>query len=301
IGQLQSLRLLLNVIGEASRSFNMAEGGVEQDRHYIFGQQISVEEDLAHEFKGHRSISILDIPNLCLHSSTGSDRTRNSVSTSICGMLNSGLGGTVYLGVTDNGIVRGISLTRYQKDHIEASVKWTLDKFTPPVPENRYCVTFVPVSSSKTHSIQNFKEQPIDSKRREQPHHVGHPNYCWCDLDASALHSLGKMSMIYVIEIHIRPWDPHLMKELRNPLYSDAPPLPPLFLNEACGCFVRQTCRQPRLCLEDVRSLLVHRIQEHCYLKLSRLHEQYELLQQMAINHGLSSDISHQKEGKNVY
>ncbi|CAL4116343.1 unnamed protein product [Meganyctiphanes norvegica] len=251
-------------------------------RFYIQGQQMSWEEDLGHEFKGHRSISLHDIHNMCLQSQDGGDRTRNAVSISLCAMLNSGHGGTVYLGITDSGIVRGLSLSQYQKDHMEASLEWTFSRFTPLVSDDRYSCCFVPVLSSKNQQNLPTDTQAIDNERRSRPHHVAQPNYCWCDIDAAAQHSLGKLSMAYVVEIHVRPWDPHKITNLRNSLYSSAPPLPPLHLTEANGCHFRQSCRQPRLCLEDVRRLLVHRVQEHFTLKLTRLQARYNILMKLA-------------------
>ncbi|XP_042880078.1 uncharacterized protein LOC122258315 [Penaeus japonicus] len=265
--------------------------GDEADRYYVLGQQMNVEEDLCHEFKGHRSISIHDIHNLCLNSNGTTDRTRNAVSIAISAMLNSGHGGTIYLGVSDDGLVKGVGLTRYQRDHVEVSLRWTLSKYTPPVPESRYYVNFVPVASSKT-TQGSFKlqEERVDEQRRRQAHHVAQPNYCWCDMDASALRALGRLPLLFVVEVHIRPWNPHNHPSSveRNPLYPEAPPLPPLHLTEAGGLYVRQSCRQPRFCLEDVRRLEVHRVREHYTLKAMALQTRYQALRDLALQHGVN-------------
>ncbi|KAK8392617.1 hypothetical protein O3P69_014797 [Scylla paramamosain] len=68
---------------------------LELGRHYVKGQQVNVTEDLRHEFKGHRSISVFDLPSRW----------------SVGGMMNTGVGGTVYLGVSDAGRVVGLPLT----------------------------------------------------------------------------------------------------------------------------------------------------------------------------------------------
>ncbi|XP_069977217.1 uncharacterized protein [Penaeus vannamei] len=269
---------------------NLASKGGEVDRYYVLGQQMNIEEDLCHEFKGHRSISIHDLHNLCLNTNGTAERSRNAVSIAMCAMLNSSHGGTIYLGVADDGMVKGMGLTRYQRDHVEASVRWTLSKYTPPVNESRYCVRFVPVVSSK-HAQGSFKfqEEKVDEERRGRPHHVAQPNYCWCDMDASALRALGRLPMLFVVEVHIRPWDPHShpASVVRNPLYGDAPALPPLHLTEAGGLYVRQSCRQPRLCLEDARRLEVHRVREHYTLKAMALQERYLALRELALQHGV--------------
>lgn len=256
-------------------------------RHYVLGQRISMEEDVAHEFKGHRSISIHDIQNICFNLNQAGARTRNAISITIGAMLNSGQGGTIYLGVTDSGIVKGITLTRYQQDHIEASLEWTLGKFTPPVPDSRYSVAFVPVISSKSHTLSAVTSEHVDNIRRNQPHHVAQPYSCWCDVDAEAQQSLGKLPVVYVIEIHVRPWEPHNIKVPKNPLCTRVPLLPPMHLTETNCFYFRQNCRQTRLCLEDIRRLLVHRVQEHCTLKLDTLQQQFKILQDLAEKHGI--------------
>ncbi|KAK8727072.1 hypothetical protein OTU49_009924, partial [Cherax quadricarinatus] len=258
-----------------------------KDTYYVLGQTISHEEDLLHEFKGHRNISIHDIPSHALASAGAKERTRNAVSVSIGGMLNSGHGGTIYLGVADNGQVKGMTLTRYQKDHIEVSLSWTLGRYTPPVPESRYSVIFVPVISNKNQTLPQKIDEFVDPKRRSQLHHVAQSNYCWCDTDAKARKDIGKLPMAYVVEIHVHPWEPHRFKVSTDPLDTLSSFLPPLHLTEASACFFRQSCRQLRLCLEDVRRLLVHRVQEHYTLKVEALQNEYKALQCLAQKHSI--------------
>ncbi|KAK3861124.1 hypothetical protein Pcinc_032875 [Petrolisthes cinctipes] len=267
-------------------------------RYYVEGEVVRVEEDQTHEFKGHRNISIHDIHNICLGGGGGGGgggsggRTRTSASNTLGAMLNSGQGGTIYLGVNDNGVVRGFPLTRYQQDHIEASVEWTLGRFSPPVPDSHYCVTFVPVLNSKSNTNPSFNttQQMVNIGRRGRPHHVAQPNYCWCDHDADAQSSLGRMPAVYVVEIHIRPWDPH-QQVFSNTKGPATPPLPPLHLTEANICYMRQTCRQPALCLDDVRRLLVHRVNEHYKLKLAALQCQAEGLRVLARTHNIQMKV----------
>ncbi|XP_042230476.1 uncharacterized protein LOC121871938 isoform X3 [Homarus americanus] len=170
--------------------------------YYVLGQVVSQVEDLIHEFKGHCSISIHDIQNMSLPRSNSEKRTQNSVSISIAAMLNTGQGGTIYLGVTDSGRVNGLSLTRYQQDHIEMSLKWTLERYTPPVSDSRYCVIFVPVFSSKTLIPTHHVEQHLDNERRNRPHYVASSNSCWCDRDAWAQQSLLCLEDVRQILMH---------------------------------------------------------------------------------------------------
>ena len=49
-----------------------------EDRVYHQGERVEVVEDMTHEFKGHRSMSVFDIPKKCFDSLHG--RSRNSIS-----------------------------------------------------------------------------------------------------------------------------------------------------------------------------------------------------------------------------
>jgi hypothetical protein len=48
-----------------------------KDRRYIRGELVGIEEDQTHEFKGHRNISIDEIPPWCI---SDNNRTRNAIS-----------------------------------------------------------------------------------------------------------------------------------------------------------------------------------------------------------------------------
>ena len=83
---------------------------------YIRGEKVNVEEDLTHEFKGHR---VICREELKLHQLSGRQRqTRQEWSKYLCGMLNTGLGGTLYGGILDDGSVAGFLMSRYQQLHV---------------------------------------------------------------------------------------------------------------------------------------------------------------------------------------
>ena len=44
-------------------------------------------------------------------------------------MLNTGKGGTVYLGVTDEAVAIGLPLTLFQRDHVMTTLRHTLSRF----------------------------------------------------------------------------------------------------------------------------------------------------------------------------
>jgi hypothetical protein len=60
-------------------------------------------------------------------------------------MLNTGQGGSIFLGVTDDGSVEGFMMSPAQKEHFLLTVKETLSRYSPPVPDHMYSIKFVPV------------------------------------------------------------------------------------------------------------------------------------------------------------
>lgn len=87
-----------------------------RNRSYTRHQVVAMEEDMTTEFKGHRSILMEDEnpkhwnPN----NVRSHGRTRQPWSKYMAGFLNSGMGGTIYGGILDNGSVAGIALSPYQ-------------------------------------------------------------------------------------------------------------------------------------------------------------------------------------------
>ena len=148
---------------------------VVNDRSFVRGSVVPFEEDLQHEFKGHRTISIQDrlvflmrfsmiifcalfsfkIQHLSRlpvgvkphHSGSpgGLVNTRQQWSKYICGMINSGLGGVLYGGIFDNGEVNGFMMSPYQRVHVALQLQEVLQRFQPPVPPELVSVQFVPV------------------------------------------------------------------------------------------------------------------------------------------------------------
>ncbi len=87
---------------------------------------VPFDEDLYHEFKGHRSISMEELsPNTIVDGK----RTRQHISKCLCGMLNNGKGGTIYSGVLDDGRVEGLMLTPAQKDHVLCVIADTFSRY----------------------------------------------------------------------------------------------------------------------------------------------------------------------------
>ena len=59
---------------------------------------------------------------------------------SICGFLNTGEGGIIYIGVGDNGRVLGLTFTEEQMDHLTKSINHTLSRYLPQVEKKQWDV-----------------------------------------------------------------------------------------------------------------------------------------------------------------
>ncbi|XP_057381904.1 protein tofu-2-like isoform X1 [Daphnia carinata] len=221
-----------------------SESNAYKRRVYVKGERLTVEEDLLHEFKGHRNFSKDDIPQAAII-----NRTQRPISRNLCGFLNTGAGGVVYCGVTDNGDVQGIRLTNYQKDHVLLSVQDLFSRFEPPVDPSMYTVHFFPVVTDVNH-IPEITAHPVNHEQRNTPHILRTSKYCWCDRDAAAQHDFGILAPLYVIEIEVFPWDPACKLSL-----TPTTPIHPLFCNEERLCFIRRLGGLHQPSLEEVIQL----------------------------------------------
>lgn len=124
---------------------------------------------------------------MLFHSSLAIDRN-------LCGFLNTGVGGIVYCGVTDDGTVEGLRLTEYQKDHVLVAVQDVFSRFHPPVSSDRFSIRIVPVVPDKESTT--IIPHPVDAEQRKQPHLLRTSRYCWCDNDAAAQLATVKDNLI---------------------------------------------------------------------------------------------------------
>lgn len=179
---------------------------------FIRGQSMKhLEEDRNNEFKAHRQLSDLEMSEADLAFGRFDKESmvkkvpikRKSLSPYICGMLNTGEGGRMYLGVTDQGRVAGLMMSQYQKDHFELALADLLARYTPPVPSHAVRIAFVPVKESDE---EQFKADPMGFRTKANRRHVlRNSKYCWCDLNSMAALEKGMMHNFYVIEIIVMP------------------------------------------------------------------------------------------------
>ena len=139
--------------------------------------KLPFEEDLTHEFKGHRDLSEIDYSKLGfrykLHGGwiPKTQRFRKPLSENICGMLNSGKECTIHLGVTDDGQVEGFMMSIFQQDHFILSLNDLLSRYRPSCPQDRFSVKFIPVIDTD----EKFKDiipDPVDPDTLREWNHL---------------------------------------------------------------------------------------------------------------------------------
>ena len=102
---------------------------MQDDQNYTLGAKVACEEDLTHEFK---DVSLRSLKDCFAKYSTG--------------FLNS-CGGTIYFGVNDLGVVRGIELCWQDRDDLRqyiANQMGTLSQVTPTLYEIHFCEVYGP-------------------------------------------------------------------------------------------------------------------------------------------------------------
>ena len=171
------------------------------------------EETMVNEFKGHRSFCVDEIPRLALSgfNNPGNRPSRQHISKYACGMLNTGRGGTIFMGILDDGRIDGFMMSKYQQDHVRLSIQDTFDRYAPPVPPHLYKITFKPVIDNdpqvELRAIYDYYAQE-DGQNRELNHLIQASDHCWCDANSMAMFSRGCLNPFFVIELKLQAWNP---------------------------------------------------------------------------------------------
>ncbi|XP_048254713.1 uncharacterized protein LOC124142586 isoform X1 [Haliotis rufescens] len=254
---------------------------VKKKHYYRQGDVVAIEEDATHEFKGHRNLAIEELPPWTKETKT-SRASRRAVSRALNAFLNTGKGGTVYLGVIDDGTVLGLKLTLYQKDHVVSSVQDLFSRYHPPVPTHRYMVKFVPVlgeSSTEEQVLRLISKSDSDysdTSQRHRAHVFRSHHYCWCDKDAVAQINMGVLSPDYVIEITIKPWDP------ADPRSTDGVGtvvnLHPIHEDEEGNVYMRRQASVVKYTLNEIAQLTRQQVKEECEAEIRRLKKEISSL-----------------------
>ena len=154
--------------------------GVSGMAYYVLESELSVREDRHTEFKGHKNVAEKDVPPWCkIPNSHKSSQTAASkcvleqtdaparlhafdaavfasptdlihtLPRVLCGFLNTGEGGCVYMGVLDSGVVVGLEMTASLQQHLWQSAHDMMSRYSPPVSRERYTVC----ESSRRHCV----------------------------------------------------------------------------------------------------------------------------------------------------
>lgn len=173
-------------------------------------------EDLHHEFKGHVNICEEELPQ---QSSYGiynnNNKSRSAASRTINAFLNSGWEGVVHLGVSDEGLAKGLNLSHCRKEHVKATVIDLMDRYNPPVEKHRYSINFVPLVREKWDEQTRMNVVSFDTgcnippELKSKPHMLRENSHkCWCHKEYQARSTNGKISTQYIVEIVIHAWNP---------------------------------------------------------------------------------------------
>ena len=97
----------------------------------------------------------------------------------------------------------------------------------------QYHVMFKPVIDElwELEAIQKFNKNsicPVPSPKT--PHMIQTLAHCWCDADANASFSQGKLNPSYVVEVYIHPWDPSDKRNQQLFKVFDTTQNPPKFI-----------------------------------------------------------------------
>lgn len=204
---------------------------------YLRHSRIPIEEDLTHEFKGHRDLSKLHLSENQIKVGK-KRRARSTISKSICSMLNTGLKSTIYLGVTDEGNVEGFMMSLYQRDHFQLALRDLLSKYKPPCPEHVIDIKFIPILDEDEDG--NISREPIGFEiSRSLDHALHDARYCWCDCYTLNAMNNGYLQRFYVIELTINAWN---INDSRNSdlIHTDVCDHRPIFANEYGKIYIRR-------------------------------------------------------------
>lgn len=230
-------------------------------RFYIRKSLVKIEEDEYNEFKGHRNFAVEELPPWCFHKNTAR-RSRKAASRALGSFLNSGRGGTLYLGIIDEGVVKGFLMTDYQKDHVLLSLKDLFSRYKPPVTVDKYEVKFVPIFGENEEPDFSCMERVIDKDtigNRLKSHLLRTHDFCWCDRDLAKRLDLEEKISDYVVEVKIFP-QPAFFK--RSPSGDFKAVLPPVYVNEEERCYFRKSASCVEYSKDDIVDLTKQQVCE---------------------------------------
>ena len=126
-----------NFLSHINRSLDITRIGgndcvknTSKDILFLYNKEVNMYENIHTEFKHHLLLSL------------------KVVTEYICAFLNS-YGGNLYFGITDNGIVKGIQLSRKDIDEFQVNLDIALRNFSPIVLPEQVSISFHPIAAEE--------------------------------------------------------------------------------------------------------------------------------------------------------
>ena len=159
-----------------------------------------------------------------------SDDTNLSLSRHISGHLNSAMGGNLYLGISEQGIILGINWNEQELDHLFYSLLQLRMMFTPKIPAHFLALKFIKVypqyNQPMIHVLPLYSPR-LATIRQDEPHLIPSANRtCWCN----RLCDTSFPRTHFVAHIQISPWN--VFDPRNNYLFSLPLKLSPPWSNE---------------------------------------------------------------------
>jgi len=152
------------------------------DGYYVYDQTVDIIEDHHHEFK-----------NLKLNLET--------VTKYICGFLNS-KGGTLYFGINDSGVIKGIEVNDKQIQSFSRKLRSALTKFKPPVlSEEEVKIDYVPVVKRNAKVLNTYIVEIQIVKENSNELYFNNHKECYIKRSASINQLKNKDIKEYVKDI----------------------------------------------------------------------------------------------------
>ncbi|KAL5020985.1 hypothetical protein ScPMuIL_000140 [Solemya velum] len=188
-----------------------------------------------------------------------------------------------YLGILDSGLVKGLKLTQYQKDHVCESVHDTVSRYNPPVKRHRYKIKIIPVISQNSSEEDRMNQctqsnsEQYEREYRARQHRIRSHKYCWCDEDAVAQVNCGVIAADYVIEIKVHAWDPDDPRNQEDACGRVAK-LHPLHEDEEGNIHFRCQASLVQYSLSEIALLSRQEVHDRCREEKRRLQEELRKL-----------------------
>eukprot|EP00117_Sycon_ciliatum_P022695 scpid19380/ scgid0412/ len=116
----------------------------DDDRYYTLGSTVPFRNDITHELRTVLSVIVR--------------AQREFVQRTLCGFLNSGEGGTIYLGIDSDGVVSGVQWNRKLRDDFRLVVDQMMHNFKPVVSADLFYIHFVDCVDSSVAASDSMRQ-----------------------------------------------------------------------------------------------------------------------------------------------